>query len=344
MAARGPDSSSKKGGGEEGNRYDSSLAQLTRRFVNLLEEAPNGEVDLNNAAQQLNVPKRRIYDITNVLEGIQLIEKKSKNIIQWKSGGSGIASTSQESYEVLEREQTRLNNEISVIQSLINKTNGLLQDQFEKSKDHLYITYSDFKDTGLMESKTLIAIKAPNGANLEIPDPEEMEEQGSGEEEQRGAFEMHIHSPHGAIDVFLVDSGKPLKSEKEDDELTTAGSDEEELEEFRAMGGDELRAGQSKRSRDDGGLGDSLRQRNVRPRRGKAADGVGPDVLNGVKEEECGVSRTAGLVESVSDGIKPRNGGRAFKKVGGAEETGVDPFSQLHSGEGITDFFGGNPQ
>ena len=33
--------------------------------------------------------KRRIYDITNVLEGIGLIEKKSKNSIVWKGGGPG---------------------------------------------------------------------------------------------------------------------------------------------------------------------------------------------------------------------------------------------------------------
>lgn len=28
--------------------------------------------------------KRRIYDITNVMEGIGLIRKKSKNVVQWK--------------------------------------------------------------------------------------------------------------------------------------------------------------------------------------------------------------------------------------------------------------------
>lgn len=44
----------------------------------------SGAVDLNEAAVQLNVQKRRIYDITNVLEGIGLIEKRSKNVIAWK--------------------------------------------------------------------------------------------------------------------------------------------------------------------------------------------------------------------------------------------------------------------
>lgn len=41
-------------------------------------------VDLNQAADQLGVPKRRIYDITNVLEGVNLVAKKSKNHIQWR--------------------------------------------------------------------------------------------------------------------------------------------------------------------------------------------------------------------------------------------------------------------
>lgn len=36
----------------------------------------------------MQVQKRRIYDITNVLEGIGLIEKKSKNNIQWRGNGN----------------------------------------------------------------------------------------------------------------------------------------------------------------------------------------------------------------------------------------------------------------
>ena len=43
-------------------------------------------VNLNDAANYLNVQKRRIYDITNVLEGIGLIEKTMKNKITWKKG------------------------------------------------------------------------------------------------------------------------------------------------------------------------------------------------------------------------------------------------------------------
>lgn len=65
----------------------SSLSLLTKKFVSLIEQAEQGTIDLNRAADTLNVQKRRIYDITNVLEGIGLIEKKSKNNIQWKAVG-----------------------------------------------------------------------------------------------------------------------------------------------------------------------------------------------------------------------------------------------------------------
>ena len=83
------------------SRFDSSLGLLTKKFVYLLKRAAShgilengtylgckadggeGTLDLNAAAKELQVQKRRIYDITNVLEGIGLIEKRNKNHIAW---------------------------------------------------------------------------------------------------------------------------------------------------------------------------------------------------------------------------------------------------------------------
>lgn len=62
---------------DTGTRYDTSLGLLTRKFIDLLENSPDGVIDLNVASVQLNVQKRRIYDITNVLEGIGILEKVS---------------------------------------------------------------------------------------------------------------------------------------------------------------------------------------------------------------------------------------------------------------------------
>jgi hypothetical protein len=62
---------------DTGSRYDTSLGLLTKKFVELLEETSDGIIDLNVASVQLNVQKRRIYDVVNVLEGIGILEKVS---------------------------------------------------------------------------------------------------------------------------------------------------------------------------------------------------------------------------------------------------------------------------
>uniref|UniRef100_A0A8C0TIP9 E2F/DP family winged-helix DNA-binding domain-containing protein n=2 Tax=Canis lupus familiaris TaxID=9615 RepID=A0A8C0TIP9_CANLF len=67
---------------------EKSLGLLTTKFVSLLQEAKDGVLDLKLAADTLAVrQKQQIYDITNVLEGVRLIQKKSKNSIQWKGVG-----------------------------------------------------------------------------------------------------------------------------------------------------------------------------------------------------------------------------------------------------------------
>jgi transcription factor E2F3 len=71
-----------------GTRFDCSLGILTQRFVALAKKSSGQIVDLKDAAHELQVAKRRIYDITNVLEGINMIEKSHKNKVKWKGSPS----------------------------------------------------------------------------------------------------------------------------------------------------------------------------------------------------------------------------------------------------------------
>lgn len=67
-------------------RYETSLGQLTRKFISLLQQSKDGSINLNEASGILQVQKRRIYDITNVLEGVGLLHKTYKNNIQLRGG------------------------------------------------------------------------------------------------------------------------------------------------------------------------------------------------------------------------------------------------------------------
>jgi transcription factor E2F3 len=60
----------------------SSLTALTERFQTLLQGSP-GALDLNSAAVSLGVAKRRLYDVTAVMEGIGLLAKKGKSSVIW---------------------------------------------------------------------------------------------------------------------------------------------------------------------------------------------------------------------------------------------------------------------
>ena len=67
----------------QAGKHENTLSLLTKKFIELLQSKPNATLDLNEAAATLNVQKRRIYDITNVMEGVGYVEKLHKNTIRW---------------------------------------------------------------------------------------------------------------------------------------------------------------------------------------------------------------------------------------------------------------------
>jgi len=58
-----------KGKSKVRQRQENSLGELTKNFINYIKEQNTREIDISEVVKKLKVKKRRIYDITNVLEG-----------------------------------------------------------------------------------------------------------------------------------------------------------------------------------------------------------------------------------------------------------------------------------
>lgn len=199
LAKRGSsDSQPSRTGSRSGTREkdeDSTLGILTHKFVDLLKRASDGVLDLNHAASVLDVQKRRIYDITNVLEGIGLIEKNSKNQIRWRGGPwsqdppvSKQINELETSIRELESEEKQLDEKIAHVEQMLNDLSSS-----EQNKRYAYLTYDDIRSLPELKDQTVIGIRAPSGTTLTVPDSEE-----------------NVMFPNRKYQVFLRSSGGPI--------------------------------------------------------------------------------------------------------------------------------------
>ena len=223
------------------SRDDNSLGKLTAKFIELLRNppppttnstktgttssataVPPGSLDLNQAASKLGVQKRRIYDITNVLEGIGLIEKTSKNHISWKGDAhlGGLMEMKAE-LSALESEVNELRLQEEVMDNYIDRMNVMIHQLITApAHPHLcYVTHSDIRSLPLFREDTLIAVKAPTGTKVEIPDPDGGSG-GVGGSEGDKRYQLHMRSQGEPIEVFLVSRHGEMEEE------TTTSADE----------------------------------------------------------------------------------------------------------------------
>lgn len=193
------------------SRYDSSLGLLAKRFVNLLRGYPGEKMDLNLAVQELGVQKRRIYDITNVLEGIGLIYKEGKNHVAWirdpdvdlsrapESGaeagdtqGEGSVSAHinelKQEMEIIRQEDRQISRFIDILkfhsqkfstdkpQPSDDQEKTSLSEFLPRGTDNLhrnlFVRYADITNLEMYGTDSIVGIRTPVGTNLEVPNPE----------------------------------------------------------------------------------------------------------------------------------------------------------------------------
>ncbi|KAG7521467.1 transcription factor E2F1 [Solea senegalensis] len=174
----------------EKSRYDTSLNLTTKRFLDLLSQSADGVVDLNWASQVLDVQKRRIYDITNVLEGIQLISKKSKNNIQWLGNRIDAALVSR--HKELQKEACDLTEAEEELDELITKCNLQLRLLTEdpQNKKLGYVRCQDLRKSFDSPDHLVMVIRAPPETQMQVSEPSE-------------GYQVSLKSSRGPIDVFL---------------------------------------------------------------------------------------------------------------------------------------------
>nr|CAG8550969.1 7546_t:CDS:2 [Entrophospora candida] len=143
-------------------------------------EAKDGDLDLNNAANELKVQKRRIYDITNVLEGIGLIEKNSKNHVRWKLAELRMANANLES---VRKELLKAEKEVDV--------NIYESEEFSRLA---FVYESEIKNILSNHGDILIVVRAISGNAGQFPELNSQPNQSSSS--SSSSYQIQIRNPN----------------------------------------------------------------------------------------------------------------------------------------------------
>eukprot|EP00029_Vermamoeba_vermiformis_P010813 TRINITY_DN5784_c0_g1_i1.p1 TRINITY_DN5784_c0_g1~~TRINITY_DN5784_c0_g1_i1.p1 ORF type:complete len:409 (+),score=73.21 TRINITY_DN5784_c0_g1_i1:34-1227(+) len=185
-------------------RLDNSLSLLTKKFVELISSSQGGILDLNTAADLLKVQKRRIYDITNVLEGIDMIEKRSKNNIKWKCG-EVLTDADKVNMEKIKVEVEKMVGDERELDQKIEKAFNNVRELTSNPEclKLAFVTNDDVRELAQFKDQIILAIKAPRGTRMEVPEATE-----SPNRPNQLSYQIYIKGDE-PVDVFVVSKLDP---------------------------------------------------------------------------------------------------------------------------------------
>eukprot|EP00866_Antonospora_locustae_P002078 jgi/Antlo1/2078/2096 len=194
------------------SKSENSLHNLTKRFIKLIDETPDKIIDLNTAAYLLNVGKRRIYDITNVLEGLNLLQKSHVNNVRWigediktyysldadnfdascseglNSDNSCDAGNAGAHDQQIEADILTADRTLDVLYEEISKLS-----HSNRNTKNAYVTYDDLQSLDVLNNKLVFAVKTPENIKIEFADSQ-----------VPNHTELNITADGEPIDVFHV--------------------------------------------------------------------------------------------------------------------------------------------
>ena len=170
----------------EDSVQENSLGKLTKDFINYIKTEGRKSININDLVNKLGVKKRRIYDITNVLQGIEYLQKSGKNEIIWTKTISN-KSKAKKKPSLIKKKNN--NNKQKLNKEELEKEKKELDDDIEKFKaefnsiakkgefeEYGYITLDDIKKLSINKKVDLVVIKATKGTVMNVIDKKDIKQ------------------------------------------------------------------------------------------------------------------------------------------------------------------------
>lgn len=162
-----------------------TLVKLTQDFLDILMKANGEEVDISKIGDQFGGSKRRLYDVTNVLAGIGVIDRCGKSKVKWIGGGEPDESALLK--ELMEEEH-----EIDRMTQLVEENMAMLAESSD-FKNFAWVSEEDVSKLANGEGVSLFALRGPSDLQIEVPPAE------SGE-----VHRLVCSSQSGTVDLIRI--------------------------------------------------------------------------------------------------------------------------------------------
>uniref|UniRef100_A0A3Q3LB02 THAP-type domain-containing protein n=1 Tax=Labrus bergylta TaxID=56723 RepID=A0A3Q3LB02_9LABR len=165
---------------------------LATQILELLRAAPDGILDLNRTMLTLETSSFRVWEITCVLQGINLVEKMPRNRIRWIGGDLSSSSLNQQHFQAeVENLKATEENLDRLIRSCSEQLFDLTDDKDNAAL--AYVTPEDLCRIEAFRQQEVMVVKAPDGTSLKIPAPTE------------DSIQLHFKGRKGPIQVLTCD-------------------------------------------------------------------------------------------------------------------------------------------
>ena len=169
---------------EKSESSKTSLASLTENLIMQLKTCEDIEIELAQACKLIDAPKRRLYDVVNVLQGVGLIERCGKSKIKWAARKSQMSANNQQSLLEKEKELTQISEILD--QYLDNMLNS---DAFAQ---YAWVSDEDVMSLKTSPDSKLFALKGPKTLSISLDTLD------------NGSHQMHCHADDAPISWISI--------------------------------------------------------------------------------------------------------------------------------------------